>query len=71
MNTFALLSILLLCTVWAPSARACAVCFGDPTSPMAKGLNFGMLTLLVIVMFVLGGFGYFFLSLRRRSMLDH
>jgi len=38
----ALVGVLLL----PEAASACATCFGDPDSPMTKGLNKGILTLL-------------------------
>lgn len=34
---------------WESSAAACAVCFGDPQSPMAKGAVMGVLTLGAII----------------------
>ena len=35
--------------------RACAVCYGDPESDMAKGAAAGVLALMGIVVSVLGG----------------
>ncbi|MCE2438479.1 MAG: hypothetical protein J4F39_03520 [Candidatus Latescibacteria bacterium] len=35
--------------------RACAVCYGDPESDMAKGAAAGVLVLMGIVVSVLGG----------------
>lgn len=37
----------------ARQAEACAVCFGDPDSPMAKGIVWGVLVLISVVGFVL------------------
>lgn len=37
------------------AARACAVCFGDPESAMAKGVVAGVWVLLGVVSFVLVG----------------
>ena len=48
-------------------ASACAVCFGQSDSDMARGLNMGILALLVVVMGVLGGFAAFFIYLVRKS----
>lgn len=31
----------------------CAVCYGDPESPMAQGMNMGVLTLIGFIGFVL------------------
>jgi hypothetical protein len=48
-------------------ARACAACFGQSDSPMAKGMNMGILSLLIVVVFVLGGIAAFFIYLVKRS----
>lgn len=37
----------------AAPVQACAVCFGDPESPMAKGALMGVLTLGAIIVSVL------------------
>ena len=42
-------------TMSGGEALACAVCFGDPDSPMAKGVVWGVLVLVGIVSFVLAG----------------
>lgn len=39
----------------AKSAFACAACYGASDAPMARGMNWGILTLLVIVGGVLCG----------------
>jgi hypothetical protein len=46
---------------------ACAACYGQSDSPMAQGMNWGILSLLGIVILVLGGVAAFFVSLARRS----
>jgi hypothetical protein len=51
------------------SAHACAVCFGQSDSPMAIATNMGILTLLVVIVGVLAGFGAFFVYLNRRARL--
>lgn len=40
-------------------AFGCSVCFGDPNSSMTHGMNMGILTLLLFILPVLGGFGFF------------
>ncbi len=45
----------------------CAVCFGDPTSPMTQGYNLGILTLLGIIGVVLFIFALFFINIYKRS----
>ena len=53
------------------SARACAVCFGDPGAQMTKGAEQGVWFLLGIMVLVQMGFGIFFLYLRRRAQRFH
>lgn len=48
-------------------AAACAVCFGAPDSAMTKGMAWGILSLLVVIVCVLGGFAAFFVYLARRA----
>lgn len=47
-------------------ATACPVCFGDPSSPIAKGASNGVLFMIGIVAFVQIGFVALFWSFRRR-----
>lgn len=60
------LAALAMLTAAAP-ASACAVCYGDPDSPMAVGMNNGILTLLGFVGVVQVGFVALFWSFRRRA----
>ncbi len=48
---------------------ACAVCFGDPNSPMAIGASWGVLLLGGITAAVLSAFAGFFLYLVKRSRM--
>ena len=45
----------------------CAVCFGDPTSPLTQGYNFAVIALLAVITAVLTGFGILFLNFRKRE----
>jgi len=46
---------------------ACPVCFGNPNSSQMKGVQAGILALLVVTVSVLSGIaGFFFIYLRRR-----
>jgi len=55
MNRFkAILTLLLVATI-RQNAWACAVCFGDPNSPMSHGARAGVLFLLGVVVVVLSG----------------
>ncbi|MDE2028004.1 MAG: hypothetical protein KGK03_07015 [Candidatus Omnitrophica bacterium] len=45
----------------------CAVCFGDPSSPLTHGYNYAVFTMLAVVAAVLFGFGMLFLNFRKRA----
>ena len=50
------------------SLFACAACFGGKSdSNLARGMNWGIFSLLAVVLFVLGGFATFFIYLARRA----
>ena len=51
-----------------PSALACSACYGASDSPLAKGMNWGILSLLGIVVCVLGTFATFFVYLAKKSV---
>jgi hypothetical protein len=46
---------------------ACSVCYGEPDSGMAKGLVWGVVSLLGVVVMVLGGIATFFVYVARKS----
>ena len=46
---------------------ACAACYGQSDSPLAKGMNWGIFTLLGVVVFVLGTITTFFVYLGKRA----
>ena len=47
----------------------CAVCFGDPSSPLTKGLNAGIFVLMVFLLAVLASFARLFLNIRNRTRM--
>src|ERR1035441_1306478 len=47
---------------------ACAACAGQSDSPMAKGMNLGILSLLAMIGVVLGGVASFFVYLGKKSV---
>ena len=49
------------------AAVACPVCFGQNDSPMAWGVNMGILVMVVVTVGVLAGFATFFIYLARRA----
>jgi hypothetical protein len=61
-----LLLAALSCLLPSP-ALACAACFGQSDSRLASGMNWGIFTLLGVVVLVLGGFAAFLVFLVRRS----
>ena len=50
-------------------AFACPVCFGENDSPLALGINYGILVMLGIIGVLWVAFGSFFIYLRRRARL--
>lgn len=46
---------------------ACAACYGQDSGPMAQGMNWGILSLLAIIVSVLVGVAGFFVYLANRS----
>ena len=65
MRRYLVLSGLLL--LFAQSALACPVCFGDPNSPMTKGTTAAVWFLLGIIGFVQIGFVALFVTFWRRA----
>jgi len=59
--------LLAMCCAKPQGAMACATCLGAPDSPLTAGLNWGIASLLLVVMVVLGGAVSFFIYLARRS----
>ena len=52
----------------APRAvLACPVCFGQNDSPLAAGINYGILVMLGLIVGLWAAFGSFFIYLRRRA----
>ena len=50
-----------------PSAFGCAACFGRSDSQMAKGMNMGILALLVVIVSVLAGIASFGFYIVKRT----
>ena len=62
-----ILVITLLTVVNSPSLLACATCYGQSDSKLAEGMNWGILTLMVVVYGVLMGIAGFFAYIIYRS----
>jgi hypothetical protein len=57
----------LAAMLWPASAFACPICFGAGDGPMADGLNAGIVVLLGVTVFVLGGFAVGMIGFARRA----
>ena len=55
--------IILLSSVLLP----CAVCYGNPESPMSHGMNMGVLTLMGFIVFVLFIIAFSIISISIRT----
>jgi hypothetical protein len=63
-----LLAGMLLTLAFSPaSVRACAACYGKSDSPLASAMNWGIFTLLGVVLTVLSGTLVFFVHIVRRE----
>ncbi|MFO1477972.1 MAG: hypothetical protein U1F98_15155 [Verrucomicrobiota bacterium] len=51
---------------WQRPALGCAACYGQSDSPMAAGMNWGILVLLGVITLVLGGVTAFFVLVAAR-----
>jgi hypothetical protein len=45
----------------------CAVCFGDPTSPLTHGYNLAVIVLLAVTVLVLSAFAVLFHNFHKRE----
>jgi hypothetical protein len=67
-RTKLLLTSVLLTVLLQPAPLwACAACYGASDSPMAKGMNWGIFTLLGVVGCVLSTFATFIVFLAKKS----
>ena len=64
-----ILMIVLTFLCLPSTSFACAVCFGAKDSNLTKGIAFGIITLLAVLIFIFGLFIKFFISLNQRSKL--
>ena len=67
----ATLAVVVCVVTVAPSPLlACAACTGKTDSPLAVGMNWGIVTLLGVVLSVLSCFVVFFVHVARRTPPD-
>jgi hypothetical protein len=65
-----LVTLILALACHPLSLQACAACYGQSDAPMAKGMNWGIFSLLGVVAVVLGSIIAFFIYLARRARLN-
>jgi hypothetical protein len=67
-NSFGFRAALLLCLAFSPARLwACAACTGRTDSPLAVAMNWGIVTLLGVVLTVLSGVLVFFVHVIRNE----
>ena len=66
-KTFARAAALLIALSLPHSLLACAVCYGQSDSPLAKGMNWGIAVLLCCILSVLSSIVVFFVHVGRNS----
>ena len=59
--------ILVIALAWSPSAFACATCYGQSDSPLAAGMNYGIMTMIVVAYSVLFSIIGFFIFVARKA----
>lgn len=59
--------VALAAVMASPRLEACASCFGRTDSPLAHGMNAGILSLLVVIGTLLGLIASFFVFICRRA----
>jgi hypothetical protein len=52
---------------WTCSLLACAACYGKSDSPLAQGMNWGIFSLLAVIVPVLGSIAVCFFLMARRA----
>jgi hypothetical protein len=62
-----LLTLVISLALRPSSAWACAACYGQDGGPLASGMNWGIASLLGMIVLVLGGVAGFFVYLAKRS----
>lgn len=68
MKRFKFIALLVfLVLLHAPAVMACAVCGGASDAPMAKGMNWGIFSLLAVIVPMLVAIASFFVFLARKS----
>lgn len=64
---FTLILLMVAVLLLPGSLAACTACYGQSDSPLANAMNWGILTLLGVILSVLGGIAVFFVHVGRRT----
>ena len=62
-----LVKFIIILTFLSSSLFPCAVCYGNPESPMSHGMNMGVLTLMGFIGFILCTIVYSIISISIRT----
>lgn len=65
--TMKIAAVIMAVALSPEAARACAVCYGEPDSPAARGLTWAIIALGLIVGMVLSGVILFFVQANRSA----
>ena len=57
----------VVASILPPQLFACAACFGQSDSPLASGMNWGIFTLMGVIVTVLATIASFFVYIIRRE----
>ncbi len=66
-RVFPLTGLAVIALLGSSPALACATCFGQSDSALARGMNAGILFMLAVLLAVLTGLTLFFVHLGRRA----
>lgn len=66
-KTLACAAVIVMAALHPAPVFACAACYGASDSPMAQGMNWGILTLLGVILSVLTMVAAFFVHIGRSS----
>lgn len=66
-KTFLKIILAILFITLPAKIFACAACYGQVDAPMAEGMNWGIFTLMGVIVSVLGSISAFFVFIIRKS----
>ena len=66
-RNFLILILLFIVALTPDNLFGCATCFGDPSAPAVKGMNWAIITLLGVTGGVLGGVIHTFVAISKKT----